>query len=250
MVDDHHQGWITDLGLPGPDKGKGGKYLILPPDALDSATMAGEYFVSRSRSFKVLIAIRALPIKGDISKAEQALRSIKIYPLEPSGRIVPMQFADTSADKVDSTLLRWEDDLQYWGKLHEVIDAEPLVEEYRVMYGLLAAIGIEKGKPFAPDARMKRILVEAAKAGREQMLAAAFASSRPDRLTWKDRLWEWVVLVPYNARFETKSGVDLEARDRWFAQAILSSPAMFRRKEGSAALLLAIAMRREHSRRR
>jgi hypothetical protein len=110
------------------------------------------------------------------------------------------------------------------------------VDRFLPMYGLLSALGIEKGKKFAPDGRMKGILARAAKAGRGQMLASAFASARPDRIAWKDRRWEWVGLVPDNARFETKAGMDLEARDRWFAQAIVASPAMFRRGQGAGSL--------------
>src|SRR6516165_10536965 len=104
------------------------------------------------------------------------------------------------------------------------------------MYGLLAALGIEKGKAFAPDARLKGILEKAAKAGRDQLLLSAFASARPDRLAWQDRRWEWIGLVPESVQFETKSGIDLEARDRWFAQAIVTSPAMFRRTPGAGSL--------------
>jgi hypothetical protein len=137
---------------------------------------------------------------------------------------------------MDSTLLRWEDNLKFWEKLHEVIDTEPVVDHFRPMYGLLAAIGIEKGKPFTPSDRHKAILERAAKAGREQLLVAAFDSARPERMVWKDRKWEWIGLVPDSAQFETPGGVDLKARDRWFAQAILTSPAMFRRKEGAGSL--------------
>ena len=104
------------------------------------------------------------------------------------------------------------------------------------MYGLLAELGIEKGKPFAPDARMRAILERAARAGRDQMLVSAFDSARPDRVNWPDRKWEWVGLVPGSAQFETPSGIDLEARDRWFAQAIVTSPAMFRRTAGAGSL--------------
>jgi hypothetical protein len=83
---------------------------------------------------------------------------------------------------------------------------------------------------------MKAILEKAAKAGRNQMLVSAFASDRPDRLAWRDRKWEWAGLVPESVQFETKSGLDLEARDRWFAQAIVTSPAMFRRTAGAGSL--------------
>jgi hypothetical protein len=83
---------------------------------------------------------------------------------------------------------------------------------------------------------MKSILERAAKAGRAQMLASAFASTRVDRLAWTDRRWEWLGLVPGSAQFETSSGIDLEARDRWMIQAIVTSPAMFRRTPGAGSL--------------
>ena len=65
---------------------------------------------------------------------------------------------------------------------------------------------------------------------------SAFDSARPDRVNWPDRKWEWVGLVPDSAQFETPAGIDLEARDRWFAQAIVTSPAMFRRTAGAGSL--------------
>ncbi|MGO4839654.1 DUF1214 domain-containing protein, partial [Rhizobiaceae sp. 2RAB30] len=83
---------------------------------------------------------------------------------------------------------------------------------------------------------MKAILDKAAKAGRDQLIVSAFDSNRPDRIAWPDRKWEWVGLVPGSAQFETPAGIDLEARDRWFAQAIVTSPAMFRRSAGAGSL--------------
>jgi hypothetical protein len=234
LADDHHQGWILDMGLPGPDGGKGGKHLILPPGYKEEPPKG--YFVGKSASYKVLIAVRSLPVKGDAKGAMDALRTIKIYPLATATNPKLLKFVDTSEKAMDATCLRWEDNLEYWQKLHDVIDAEPLVDKFLPMYGLLAALGIEKGKPFAPDARMKGTLEKAAKVGRDQMLVSAYASARPDRLAWKDRKWEWVGLVPDSAQFETKSGIDLEARDRWFIQAIVTSPAMFRRTKGAGSL--------------
>jgi hypothetical protein len=77
---------------------------------------------------------------------------------------------------------------------------------------------------------MQGILEPAAKAGRDQLLVAAFDSNRPERINWPPPRWEWVDLVPNAAQFETPDGIDLEARDRWFAQAIVTSPAMFHRR--------------------
>ncbi|MBD9597513.1 DUF1254 domain-containing protein [Ensifer sp. ENS05] len=234
LVDDHNQGWVQDMGLPGPDKGKGGKHLVLPP-GYDGSVPEG-YFVGRSTSIKNLIALRALPVGGDVKKALDGLRSVKIYPLAQADNPKPLEVIETTEKAMDSSSLRWEDNLQFWQILHGVIDAETANPAFLPMYGLLAELGIEKGKPFNPDDRTKAVLEQAARQGRDQMLVSAFDSDRPDRKNWPDRQWEWAGLVADNAQFETPAGIDLEARDRWFAQAIVASPAMFRRDAGAGSL--------------
>jgi hypothetical protein len=234
LADDHHQRWIMDMGLPGPDAGKGGKHLLLPPGY--KGEVPSGYHVGRAGSYKVLVAIRSLPVNGDVDGAMAALRSIKIYPLSSAADPQLVKYTDITQKPMDGTCLRWEDNIQYWERLHEIVEAEPVVPEFRAMSGLLIALGIEKGKPFAPDARMKEILERAAKAGREQLLVSAFDSNRPNRAAWDDRKWEWASFVSDNGNFRTPSGLDLEARDRWFAQAIVASPAMFRRSPGAGSL--------------
>ncbi|TWB04447.1 DUF1254 domain-containing protein [Bradyrhizobium stylosanthis] len=231
LVNDHNQGWVQDLGLPGPDAGKGGKHLVLPPDY--KGKVPAGYHVGQSKSYKNLLAVRALPVGGDVNKAMDALRAIKIHPL---GGNTNVAIVDMTDQKLDASSLRWEDNGKFWTVLKQIVDEEPLVTSFLPMYGLLAELGIEKGKPFAPDARMTDILDRAAKAGRDQMLVSAFDSARPDRINWPDRKWEWVGLTPGSAQFETPTGMDLEARDRWFAQAIVTSPAMFRRSAGAGSL--------------
>lgn len=234
LVDDHNQGWVLDMGLPGPDKGKGGKHLVLPPDY--TGEVPDGYFVGRSKSMKNLVALRALPIGGDLKKALDGLRAVKIYPLASADSPQTLAVVETTEKAMDSSSLRWEDNIQFWKVLHKVIDAETPVPEFLPMYGLLSELGIEKGKPFQPSAGMKAILENAARQGRDQMLVSAFGSDRPDRKNWPDRQWEWAGLVPGNAQFETPAGIDLEARNRWFAQAIVASPAMFRRDAGAGSL--------------
>jgi hypothetical protein len=234
LVNDHHQGWVLDMGLPGPDEGKGGKHLILPPGY--TGRVPDGFHVGRSPSLKNLFAIRALPIGGDVAKAMDALRAVKVYTLATMANPQPLQIVDTTEKAMDSSSLRWEDNVQFWEVLSRIIQDEPLVESFFPMYGLLSALGIEKGKPFNPDGRMRRILERAAMAGRDQLLVSAFDSARPDRINWPERKWEWVGLVPGSAQFETPAGIDLEARDRWFAQAIVTSPAMFRRSTGAGSL--------------
>jgi hypothetical protein len=234
LADDHHQRWVLDMGLPGPDAGKGGKHVLLPPGF--AGTPPAGHHAGRSASFKVVLAIRAMPVKGDLKGALESLRTIKVYPLATAGAPRLLGYVDVTEKAMDSTLLRWEDNLTYWEKLHAVIDAEPVVDEFRPMYGVLASLGIEKGKPFAPDTQRKQTLTRAARAGRDQMLVSAFAGARPERMVWSDRRWEWVGLPAEGSDFETPAGLDVEARDRWFAQAIAMSPAMFRRQVGFGSL--------------
>jgi hypothetical protein len=234
LANGRHQDWILDMGLPGPAGDKGARHLLLPPDHPGEAP-AG-YFAGRALSNRVFIAVRSLPIGGDVKTAMDRLRQVKVHPLADGSARGPLSVIDLSDVSLDGTCLAWETDIQFWNRLHEVIDAEPLAPRFLPMYGELAALGIEKGRPFAPDARMKAILQTAARTARDQMLVSAFASDRPDRFAWKDRRWEWVGLVPESAQFETPGGIDIEARDRWFAQAIVTSPAMFRRTAGAGSL--------------
>ncbi|KRB55108.1 hypothetical protein ASE04_05170 [Rhizobium sp. Root708] len=232
LVNDHNQGWVLDMGIPGPDAGKGGKHLIVGPDY--KGKIPKGYLVGKTPTYKNLLAVRALPVGGDQDKALKALEAIKIYPLaNPKQRL---KFVDTTKMDMDSTSLKWEDNIQFWQKLNEIIQQEPIVSKFEPMYGLLQALGIEKGKDFKPDDRMTAILEKAARQGRDQLLVSAFDTARTDKLAWPDRKWEWVGLVPGSAQFETASGIDLEARDRWFAQAIVTSPAMFRRTAGAGSL--------------
>lgn len=234
VVNDHHQRWIVDLGIPGKESGKPGKHVILPPGYKGQIPPGFE--VSQSKSNMVMVAIRAIPFAGDANAALESLWNVKIYPLSSIKNPKLINLANMSDKKFDYTLLRWEDNFQYWTHLKKVIDEEPLVDDMKPMYGLLGKLGIEKGKPFKPDANIKSILEKAAKEGRDQMLVAGFADQRPDRIVWKDRKWEWAALVYDNGDFKTNAGFDLQAKDKWFSQAQGTSPAMFRRAEGGGSL--------------
>ena len=234
LVDDHHQRWVADMGLPGPDRGKGGRHLILPPD--HDGPVPDGYFATQCDTWTALLALRVLPIGADVPKANALVSSVKVYPLSKQADPAAFAFLDITGSAADTTCLAWEDNLEFWRVLHEVVDAEPAVPELRAMLGALAELGIEAGRPFAPDQRMSTLLTEAARRGRDEMLVSAFASRRPDRMVWPDRTWEWVGLRPENGSFERVGSLDVEAKDRWFAQAIVASPAMFRRAVGQGSL--------------
>ena len=53
-LDDFWWRWVIDFGAPGPDRGMGGKYLILPP-GYDGPVPEGGFYVARSRTTRVAI---------------------------------------------------------------------------------------------------------------------------------------------------------------------------------------------------
>jgi hypothetical protein len=231
LADDHNQRWIADLGLPGADAGKGGRHLFLPPGY--TRVIPAGYHAHRSPTYKVLLAVRAIPLGGDVAGAIDALRRVKVFPLTHPSAVLP--FVDATYRPVDSTPIRWEDNLEYWVHLHRALEGEPPLDEFRPMYGLLAALGIQAGKPFNPNGILRRILPAASLVALEQMRVAAFANRRPD-LVWGDRHWEWISPAAGDGNFETHAYLDLQARDRWFFQAVGASPAMFRRQAGPGSI--------------
>ena len=231
---DVNQRWVADMGVPGPDAGKGGKHLILPPDY--KGKIPSGYYVWRSTSNNLSVGARSMPVGGDVAAAMNRLSSLRVHPLNPTPGWTEPQWPDLTAKPQNTTPLAWETNIQFWQVLHDVVDREPAYEGYRNYYGELAALGIEKGKPFNPDPRMTHILEQAAVAGNAQMRVQSFADRRPDRIVWPDRKWEWVGLRYENGDFDLPDRVDVEAREVWFYQAIGASPAMFRRKAGSGSL--------------
>jgi hypothetical protein len=228
FVNDRHQRWIMDMGLTGPDAGKGGRHLILPP-GFKGKPPAG-YHVGRATTRTVVLAIRAIPESSDLRPAMAAVRTVKVHPLGNPSQ--PLSYLERSGAAIQTTAVPWEDNLRFWQTLHETLRHDLVPQAYRPMQGLLLALGITDDRPFPADQHLRSLLERAAREGQRQMLVSAFDSDRPDRLAWQDRRWEWVVMTPENVFFETPSGMDLEARDSAFMQAIGTSPVMFRRRPG------------------
>ncbi|HEY4286634.1 MAG TPA: DUF1254 domain-containing protein [Puia sp.] len=231
---DVNQRWVADMGIPGPDAGKGGKHLILPPGY--KGLVPSGYHVWHSTTNNLIIGVRSMPVGGDVPAAIARIPTIKVHPLARTAVWTSPQWPDLTPKPQNTTPLDWETNIKYWEALKDVIDREPAYERYRDYYGELAALGIVKGKPFIPDARMKAILEKAAKIGNGQMRVQSFADRREDKVVWPDRKWEWVGLRPENGDFETPDYTDVVAREVWFYQAIGVSPAMFRRQAGQGSL--------------
>jgi hypothetical protein len=235
VANDFNFRWVMDMGLPGPDAGKGGKHIILPPD-WKGETPAG-YHAGQATTYRVFLALRSLPVGGDLDGALARIQTVKIQPLSlPPGWTQPT-WTNVTDKNFDASPITWDKTLKFWEVLHQLIDAEPAYAPFRNYYGELAVLGIVKGKPFAPDDRMKKILEQAAQMGNDQMRVQSLADRRPDRIVWNDRKsWEWATLRPENGTFDAETYVDLDAREKWFWQATFESPAMFRRQAGGGSV--------------
>ncbi|HKD48874.1 MAG TPA: DUF1254 domain-containing protein, partial [Rhizomicrobium sp.] len=165
---DINQRWVADMGLPGFDAGNGGRHLLLPPSYKGDVPKSG-YYVHRASSNHLIVGARSLPVNGDVKAAKERLTTLKVYPLDPATSWIQPKWLDVTGKAQDTTPLDWEDNFEYWEVLAKTVDEEPAYPGYRDYYGELAALGIEKGRPFRPDIRMRRILEEAARVGNAQM---------------------------------------------------------------------------------
>lgn len=156
---DGHQ-YLGDVGQPGPDKGKGGKYLVLPPHY--SGKVPEGYYVYRSRTNGVFVFLRGFFDRPDnLTPAVKNMEGVKIYPLNQEKTAKPMQFPDVSGIPVNMVP---PSDGRYFDMLNRFIQSETTdYPSTDYMRGVAAALGIVKGQEYAPTPRQKTLLDLAAK---------------------------------------------------------------------------------------
>lgn len=222
IIDDHWFNYVGDVGNAGPDKGKGGKYLLLPPGY--TGDVPKDYFVFRSATFGNIFFWRGFLVNGDTRPAVESTRQFaKVYPLAKAGNPPPMKFINVSG-KAFNTI--HANDFSFFEEVNHIVQEEPNAALNPETLGLLAAIGIEKGKPFAPDARMKRILTEAAVVGNATARAIVFRSRLKEAPLFPNSAW-CTPFVGGSYEFLSQPGVrNLDARTMFFYYATGVTPAM------------------------
>ncbi|WP_238542064.1 DUF1254 domain-containing protein [Cecembia lonarensis] len=154
---------LEDIGPAGADGGKGGKYLILPPGY--SGNLPSGYIVLPSLTYKGYALIRSVLKSGseeDLAKAVEYGKRMKIYPLSQAQAPPATVYVDAAGVLYDATI---QYDIRFFESLNRIVQYEPWLERDRTMIDKLRMIGIEKGKPFAPDAEHAQLLNEAAGQG-------------------------------------------------------------------------------------
>ena len=231
FLDDAWFRYIENMGLPGPDHGKGGKYLLLPPEY--TGAVPDGYFVVKMPTYHNLMFLRGSIAKG----LEPAVRNIKdglkIYPLAKAANPPATGFVDFSGKSYNTIVTR---DLSFYEGLDRIVQEEPIDAIGPEVRGNLAAIGIVKGKPFKPDARMQKLLTEAATIGAATARAITYQPRIDGVEIYPDTHSSWTMgYANKNTSFIDDGAVNLDARVLFYYNATGVTPAMAMTRAGAGS---------------
>jgi hypothetical protein len=222
FLDDDWQRFVGDIGVTGPDRGKGGKYLVVPP-GYDGQTPQ-EYFLLKPRTNKNFLFLRGSIAEGLEAGAKNMTSGIRIYPLRDAAKPAPTTFINMSGKSFNSL---FPNNLAYYEHLNQIIQDEPIDAIDPAQRGAIATIGIVKGKPFTPDERMKKLLTEAATLGSATARAITFEPRLDGVYLYPDTDSVWsAFFANRNATFESDGTMQLEAAVLYYFNAGGVTPAM------------------------
>jgi hypothetical protein len=234
IIDDFWQRSIADVGLPGPDGAKGGKFLLLPPDYTGDAPQTG-YHVLQGTMNNYNVMVRGIVQNDDKDAAVANVKLVKVYPLSESSKPKPKKFVSMSGKVMDTTPPLG---MAFWGRLSAFINNNPVQGRDLFFMGMLKPLGIEKGKEFKPDARQKAILEEAAQMG--DAMGRVMLFEGPDRFhqvgeglgvePFPGSKWHWVFQV--NPVQQTDAYGQIDERLHYTYGAIYTTPALGVMKAG------------------
>jgi hypothetical protein len=230
-VDDAFFRFVTDVGLTGPDKGKGGKYLFVPPGYADELPSEG-YFVMKPNTYSNLIICRAFVQGGDIAAAANGVKAkARVYPLSVAANPPPQAFVNLSGMQFNTL---HANTFHFYEEINAVVQHEPDTAFDPEVVGLFAAIGIKKGQPFAPDPRMKGILTDAVAVANATARAIVFAPRDERVKIYSDRQWG-TGFVGGSYAFLNAGELMLDARTLFHYYATGITPAMAFSKPGTGS---------------
>lgn len=220
ILDDFWQRPITDVGYVGPDEGKGGNYLLLPPD-YDGKIPDG-YHTFTSPTSNVFVFWRAFIEDGDTTKPVGLMEQTRIYPLVRADDPPEMVFPNGSGVSAD---MLFPQDYRFFEYLAEFVEREHVAPEDWAMRGMMASLGIIKDEPFEPDERMRDLLSSAADVGVKMAMATRYGDYLPGTKYYDDRQWHNVLNV-LDVEFNEDSFLNIDARVGMFVIGYSISPAM------------------------
>ncbi len=231
FLQDGLQRYLADIGPLGPDKGKGGKFLILPP--IYEGDIPEGYFVVRSPTYSVTFAVRGFQVDGKTDQAVGLMKGTRIYPLAKAAAPPKMEFMNGSGKEIDTL---FPDNFRFFELLAMLVDEEPAESFDPTQRAMMQAIGIEKGQPFRPDARTKGLLSEAARLGGAIARANTYRHV-PGGYFYPDRKWQGVP-EGINYTFTRNGAPQIDARNNVYYMAAGNSPAMMEKHVGQGSQYL------------
>ncbi|WP_069096228.1 DUF1214 domain-containing protein [Methyloligella halotolerans] len=239
--------FFGDLGLPGPDAGAGGKFLILPP-GYNQAVPNG-YYIYRSTTNNIFIFLRAFYADpADTSPAVDLLKQSAIYPLDKKDSAKPMEFPDASGKQLN---MLPSNDAAAFDQLKQIVDDEGTNLAGPDWLGMLQGIGIVFDLPFDPDERTRTILEAAAKTGYKTSRVLGFTPGMKgvNFHVYEDRRWlnpvnnvtaHWPN-TPLDLTFKATGDAgfrELDARAWFFTDYYSISPGMVSMTPGKGAFYM------------
>ena len=185
IIDDAWFHYVTDFGNAGPDKGKGGKFLLVPPDY--QGDIPTGYIVKKSKTYGHWLAMRGFMENFDPKPVVKNMKDhFRLYPLGSEPKEV--NWVNTAMQDFNTLHAQ---DATFFDEVNITVQEEPNSAENAEILGLLAAIGIQKGKEFAPDDRMKKILDDAAKVGTATQRSIIWNNRDENVVIWPgSKSWE------------------------------------------------------------
>jgi hypothetical protein len=230
FVQDSFQRYLMDIGPLGPDKGAGGKFLILPPGYTGS--VPDGYFVARSPTYSAEFAMRGFQVNNKTDQAVALMKQTRVYPLSKASSPPPMQYMNGSNQNIDTL---FPDNFRYFELLAMLVEEEPAELFDPSERAQMRAIGIEKGKPFAPDEKTRALLNEAARIGGAIARANTYGSP-PGGYYYPNRQWQGISGVSYTFMHDGVPLIDL--RNNAYYMAAGNSPAMMEKNVGQGSQYL------------
>jgi hypothetical protein len=219
---------IADLGLTGPDQGRGGKFIIVGPEDDPEKYKKEGVFVFQSATNNILLGIRILDT--DPAFKDKFFSALKVSEL--GGTPVTNKLIEGKDKNWSATAYRGMD---YWKTLHEIINDEPVREQDKPWMAMIKPLGIEKGKPFAPDARQTKILMEGAALG-ELMARNLQINPRFTEPYWPGT--HWYRSIDFSIPQKTDTKVELDERTVWFYEAVTTSEGMVNPSVGKGQIYM------------
>lgn len=185
-VDDAFFRWVTDVGVTGPDQGRGGRYLFVGP-GYDGPIPEQGFHVVHSKTYMNWLLMRAFVGDDGIEAANAGVKAaMRVYPFAEIANPPEQDFVNLSGAQMNTI---HANDFKFFEELNAVIQHEPADAFPAELVGQWAAIGIKKGEDFAPDARMQAILTDAVAVGNATARAIVYRPRDPNVYFWEDRQW-------------------------------------------------------------